>query len=69
MIDISLTPKGVSSTVLEGAQQQMFPYPGTVYWFDSFILHGQKTEFDINKAEKQRYAMMKLPSMLMDARQ
>jgi hypothetical protein len=59
MIDISLAAKGMSSTVPKGAQQQTFPDPGTVYWFDPFIFHGQDTEFDIDKAEKQLYAMMK----------
>jgi hypothetical protein len=36
MIDISLAAKGMSSTVPEGAQQQMLPYPGTFYWFNPF---------------------------------
>jgi hypothetical protein len=62
MIDISLAAKGMSSTVPEGAQQQTFLYPGTVYWFDPFIFHGHNTEFDINEAEKQLYGMMKLLS-------
>jgi hypothetical protein len=64
MIDISSATKGMSSTVSKGAQQQTFPYPGTVYWFDPLIFYGQNTEFDINESEKQLYAMMKLPSTI-----
>jgi hypothetical protein len=68
MIDISLAAKGKSSTVPKGAKQQKFPYPGTVYWFDPCIFHGQDTELDINEAENFNevenwlYAIMKLPS-------
>jgi hypothetical protein len=51
MIDISLAAKGMSSTVPEGTQQQMFPYQGTVNWFDPCIFHGQNTELDINEVE------------------
>ncbi len=64
MIDVSLATKGMSSTVLEGTQQQTFPYPGTVYWFDPFIFHRQDTELDINDAENKLYAVMKLPTTI-----
>ncbi len=43
--------KGMSSTVPIGAQQQMFPYPGTFYQFEPCIFHGQDTELDLNEAE------------------
>jgi hypothetical protein len=62
IIDIFLAAKGMSSTVPKGAQQQTFPYPETVFLSDPFIFHGQNTEFYINEAEKQLFAMMKLPS-------
>jgi hypothetical protein len=62
MINISSAPWGSLSTVPYGAQQQTFPYPGTVYQFDPFIIQGKNTEFDLNEAEKQLYAMMKLPA-------
>jgi hypothetical protein len=68
MIDIFLAAKGVSSTVPVGTQQQTLPYPGTFYWFDPFIFHGQNTELDLDQAENLTlvenllYALMKLPS-------
>jgi hypothetical protein len=46
--DISLAAKGMSSTVPVGAQQQTLPYPGTFYWFDPCIFHGQNTELDLD---------------------
>jgi hypothetical protein len=51
MIDISLAAKGMSSTVPEGAQQHMLPYPGTFYRFDPSIFHGQNTELVLDQAE------------------
>ncbi len=68
MIDISLTTKGMSSTVPKGAHQQILPYPGAFYRFDPCIFHGQNTELDLNQAknlnqvENRLYALMKLPS-------
>jgi hypothetical protein len=68
MIDISLAAKGMSSTVSVGAQQQTLPNPGTFYWFDPCIFHGQNTELDLDQAENlnlvenRLYALMKLPS-------
>jgi hypothetical protein len=70
MIDISLAAKGMSSTVPKGkgTQQQMLPYPGTFYWFDPCIFHGQNTELDLDQAENLNqvenwlYVLMKLPS-------
>ena len=68
MIDISLAAKGMSSTVPDGAQQQTLPYPGTFYWFDPCIFHGQNTELDLDQAvnlnlvENRLYALIKLPS-------
>jgi hypothetical protein len=68
MIDNSLATEGMSSTVPEGTQQQLFPDPGTFYWFDPCIFHGQDTELDFNEAvnlyqvENWLYAIMKLPS-------
>ncbi len=68
MIDISLAAKGMSSTVPVGTQQQMFPYPGTFYWFDPCNFHGQNTELDLDQAENLNlvgnwlHALMKLPS-------
>ncbi len=62
MIDISSATQGSLSTVPFSAQQQTFPYPGAVYQFDPFTIHGKNTEFDVNEAEKQLYAMIKSPS-------
>jgi hypothetical protein len=68
MIDISSAAKGMSYTVPVGTQQQTLPYPGTFYWFDPCIFHGQNTELDLdqvenlNLVENQLYALMKLPS-------
>jgi hypothetical protein len=64
MIDISSATQGKSSTVPCGARQQTFPYPGTAYRFDPVIFHGETTEFDINKAEKQLLSLMKLPTTI-----
>jgi hypothetical protein len=50
MIDISLAAKRMSSTVPVGAQQQTLSYPGTFYWFDPCIFHGQNTELDLDQA-------------------
>jgi hypothetical protein len=60
----------MSSTVPEGTQQQMLPYPGTFYWFDPCIFHWQNTELDLDQAENLYqvedwlYALMKLPSTI-----
>ncbi len=64
MIDISSATQGSLSTVPYSAQQQMFPYPGTVYPLDldPITIHGKNTEFDVNNSEKQLYAMIKSPS-------
>jgi hypothetical protein len=70
MIDISLAAKGMSSTVSKVTQQQTFPYPGTLYWFDPCIFHGQDTELDLNEAENLNqvenwiYGIMRLPSTI-----
>ncbi len=59
---------GMSSTVTKGTQQHMLLYPGTFYWFDLSILHGQNTKLDLdpaenlNQVENRLYALMKLPS-------
>jgi hypothetical protein len=68
MIDISSAAKGMSSTVPVGTQQQTLPYPGSFYWFDPCIFHGQNTELDLDQAgnlnlvENRLYVPMKLPS-------
>jgi hypothetical protein len=64
MIDISSAAQGKSSTVLCGAAQHTFSYPGTAYRFDPMIFHGENTEFDINEAEKQHLSLMKLPTTI-----
>ncbi len=64
MIDISSAAHGKSSTVSCGATQQTFPHLGTAYRFDPVIFHGETTEFDINKAEKQLLFLMKLPTTI-----
>jgi hypothetical protein len=52
------------STVPCGATQQKFPYPGTAKRFDLLISHGDTTKFDVNEAEKQLLALMKLPTTI-----
>jgi hypothetical protein len=62
MIDISSAAQGQLSTVPYGATQQTFHYPGTAYRFDPLIFHGNTNEFDLNEAEMQLFALMKLPT-------
>ncbi len=59
-IGISSAAQRPLSTVPCGATQQTFPYPGSAYRFDPLIFHGNTTEFDLNEAEKQLLALMKL---------
>jgi hypothetical protein len=54
LIDISLATKGMSSTVPKGTQHKTFPYPGTFYWFNTCIFHGQDTGLDSNKGRKSQ---------------
>jgi hypothetical protein len=63
-IDILSAAQGPLSTVPCGATQQSFPYPGTAYRFDPLIFHGNTTEFDEYKAEKQILALMKFPETI-----
>jgi hypothetical protein len=64
LIDISSATKGTSSTVPHGATQQIFPYPGTAYRSYISIFHGIDTEYDVNKAVKKLFAMVKLPKTI-----
>ena len=52
------------STVPYSATHQTFLYQGTVYRFDPLIFLGDTTEFDVNEAEKQLLALMKLPTTI-----
>jgi hypothetical protein len=42
-----------------GLQEKYIPYR-----FDPLIFHGNTTEFDVNEAEKQLFAQMKLPETI-----
>jgi hypothetical protein len=64
MIDISSAAQGPLPTVLCGATQQTLPYPGSANRFDPLIFHGNTTDFDVNEAEKQLLALIKLPETI-----